>query len=567
MKRILTTYLLFFAGVMTAAAQNAADSLKISGDEERANAEELANFVCEPAVVAKKHVPAGDFFLWYPMGDKAWKASPNAMDKDGGLLANATLIKDGAKLIYYSAKGENGRRNIYRTRMEDGLWSVPEPLFEELTANSDEIYPVISDDGKKLWFASNGLYGMGGYDLYVCNWNPERDDWDSPVNMGFPYSSPADDMLYLDTEDGRYSVFASNRECGSDSLCVYILEFENMPLRKQIGDPARLKEILRLDLADGRKDQGAETSSQQDSQTADYRKKLEEVKKLTSDLDSRFESLEKMRQTYAQNPESGLATEIETGEKSLSQCIAAIDEAKRGLMEEEMRLLRKGIVVDPDKLDGGPEGEKAETSKSFAFAKKSLGEAPQMSFKEPESKFDYSFQVLPVGQYAENQALPDGVIYQIHYITLPNKATMAQLRGMSPVYETVQSNGHHVYRVGIFRTWAEANATLPKVKSLGFKSASVVAFRNGKSCSISEAKANEGSADLWKIEIETGGTLPAEVGAAIRQNCEKDLAKSYSNGKTIYVISPFEDKEEAETLLTLIKAAGAEKASLSIIEQ
>ena len=67
----------------------------------------------------------------------------------------------------------------------------------------------------KILGNSKGLYGMGGYDLYVSQWNSETGDWDVPVNMGFPYSSPYDDFLFINTEDGKYSIFASNRGCDS----------------------------------------------------------------------------------------------------------------------------------------------------------------------------------------------------------------------------------------------------------------------------------------------------------------------------------------------------------------
>lgn len=138
--------------------------------------------------------------------------NPNQLDSLGGDgLARAIYVPDGAGDIYYSAKDEEGIRNIYCTHLSDSLWSVPALINERMTSSSDEIYPMLSPDGQSLYFASKGLYGMGGYDLYVSQWNKETGDWDVPVNMGFPYSSPYDDFLFVNTADGKYSIFASNR--------------------------------------------------------------------------------------------------------------------------------------------------------------------------------------------------------------------------------------------------------------------------------------------------------------------------------------------------------------------
>ena len=192
----------------------------------------MMNFCSEPVAVAKQTFPLKDFFLFYPLRNNSWRKTPNQLDSLGNNdLSRAVYIPEGTRDIFYSAEDEDGIRNIYRTELTDSLWSAPMLINEQLTSSSDEIYPMLSPDGKSLYFASKGLYGMGGYDLYVSNWNDETKDWDVPVNMGFPYSSPYDDFLFINTEDGKYSIFASNRDCSKDSVCIYVLEYDGMPVR------------------------------------------------------------------------------------------------------------------------------------------------------------------------------------------------------------------------------------------------------------------------------------------------------------------------------------------------
>ena len=136
----------------------------------------------------------------------------------------------GSRKLYFSAPDNSGSWNIYSTaKINDSLWSAPAILNENITSMGNELFPILSPDGKTLYFSSNGHYGVGGYDLYVSEWDEEVQDWGVPQNMGFPYSSPADDFLFYNTPDGLYSLFASNRNCAADSLVVYAIDFENMP--------------------------------------------------------------------------------------------------------------------------------------------------------------------------------------------------------------------------------------------------------------------------------------------------------------------------------------------------
>ena len=79
-------------------------------------------------------------------------------------------------------------------RQLDTVWSVPvaEPALS--TSSGNEIFPLLSSDGKTMYFSSDGFYGVGGYDLYKSIWDESSKSWSAPQNLGFPYSSPADDL-------------------------------------------------------------------------------------------------------------------------------------------------------------------------------------------------------------------------------------------------------------------------------------------------------------------------------------------------------------------------------------
>ena len=128
---------------------------------------------------------------------------------------------------------------------------------------------------------------MGGYDLYVSDWDENLKDWGMPVNMGFPYSSPYDDFLYINTADGKYSMFASNRACQADSVDIYVLEFDSMPVRKAIDNPEELEKLCRLEPADDPERLGSSPAAADDMQdNADMRRYSDKLLQVRSLRDS-----------------------------------------------------------------------------------------------------------------------------------------------------------------------------------------------------------------------------------------------------------------------------------------
>lgn len=175
------------------------------------NGQSMLQYAASPAVIAKKTVPRKDFYLWYShLADKSWSADGN-------------YYPEGATKYYFSKNGD-----IYFTsQVDSALWSDPQIVSRDMVSPKDEIFPILSPDGKSLYISSNGLFGMGGYDLYVSHLDPSTKQWGPLQNIGFPFSSVADDLLYTESADGRYIVFASNRECDAASVVIYVVKYDN----------------------------------------------------------------------------------------------------------------------------------------------------------------------------------------------------------------------------------------------------------------------------------------------------------------------------------------------------
>lgn len=534
----------------------------------------MMGFCSQPTVVAKRTFPLRDFFLFYPLKDFSWRKTPNQLDSLGGDdLSRAIYIPDDAKDIYYSAKDEEGIRNIYCTHLTDSLWSAPALINEQMTSSSDEIYPMLSPDGQSLYFASKGLYGMGGYDLYVSNWNSETNDWDMPVNMGFPYSSPYDDFLFVNTEDGKYSIFASNRECGRDSVTIYVLEYDSMPVRKAVTDVGELRTLAALNPAKDPSridnDAAVPDDGQHDEGTKRYMEKMREVRALRDSVARYGKNLDKMRSELAAasaEEKARLTAEISDKELMLPTLNSSLNAAVKELQNIEMDFLANGIVIDTRRLQTEADKDIVGTASGYTFSKNSYGPDLHLEILKPKPSFDYSFMILPEGRFAENNTLPDGIVYQIRIFTLSRKASVSDLNGLSPVFERTTTTGKHAYSVGLFKSYKDALSNLNKVKKRGFRDAQIDAFQNGQIIGVSKARDLESKVRtlmMVRIYPENGQSLSEEAIAAIHEHSDKDLIKSVEAGAVVFTAGPFEDKSQVDALVAALKAAGVENISVT----
>ena len=523
------------------------------------NGKNMARFAQKPKVLAKRRFSLDDFFLYYPLEDRGWRGVPNQLDSSSlDMFSRALYAPDWNDSIFYSARGEDGVRNIYFTEYQDTVWTVPVLAGAEVTSGSDEIYPMLSPGGKTLYFASKGFYGIGGYDLYMSEWDAEKGGWSAPRNMGFPYSSPADDFLFVESEDGRYSLFASNRECPKDSVCVYVLEYEAYPVHVPVENPEELQELSRLE-----PERKAEIRRKADSDfpdndlTRQYMDKMAEVRALRDSISDRSSALEELRTEFAfgNDPEvrSALTEKILRLESDIPRLQDVLDKANAGLRDVEMEFLKKGVFINHDIVNEGDEADVG--NGGYEFRKRSMGGPLDIKVAVPEEKFDYSFMVLDEGRFALDQELPSGIVYQIQMYGSAKKAEARDLRGLSPVYESRSGSGMYIYRVGRFSSFKDASSCMERVRRQGFRSAYITACVDGKDVPVAKARAMEADRNnvplFYQVRIvpESGELDQSFASEVSGKAAGKDLARTErEDGTVIFVVGPFEDRTEADAV-------------------
>ncbi len=129
------------------------------------------------------------------------------------------LTKDGNTLFFSSNReGGFGGFDLYVSHKENGHWSMPINLGNEINTTGNEITPFI--DGLDLYFSSDFHFGLGGFDIFKSTL--ENGQWNPVNNVGKGVNSAQDDMYPVwDKSRSRY-YFTSNRSGGSGNHDIYI---------------------------------------------------------------------------------------------------------------------------------------------------------------------------------------------------------------------------------------------------------------------------------------------------------------------------------------------------------
>ncbi len=137
---------------------------------------------------------------------------------------------DNNTLFFVSArKGGLGEEDIYMTnRLPNGEWGIPKNLGPTVNSPYREAFPVLSEDGKTLYFSSQGHTSMGGYDIFKSKWDEGSKTWGKPINVGYPLNTTDDDMMFSVAKNGRDGYISAWRKEGLGDLDIYKITFNDV---------------------------------------------------------------------------------------------------------------------------------------------------------------------------------------------------------------------------------------------------------------------------------------------------------------------------------------------------
>ncbi len=117
-----------------------------------------------------------------------------------------------------------GGLDIYRaTKDTKGEWSNVKNLGPTINTDLDDDGPFIDYDLVTLYFSSQGRKGMGGFDVFKSTFNPDKNEWSEPENLGYPINTPDNDIYIVFSKDNKRAYYSSVREDGMGYTDIYMI--------------------------------------------------------------------------------------------------------------------------------------------------------------------------------------------------------------------------------------------------------------------------------------------------------------------------------------------------------
>ncbi len=141
--------------------------------------------------------------------------------------AHGYISEDESTLIFSSDRpGGFGGLDLYVSRLDEGgTWGTPVNLGPEINTPFNDDRPFLINNGKTIFFASQGHYTMGGYDIFRSDLQPNG-LWSKPQNIGYPLNTPDDNIFFCPTDNGKAGYMSLIRpDQGAGMEDIYLIKF------------------------------------------------------------------------------------------------------------------------------------------------------------------------------------------------------------------------------------------------------------------------------------------------------------------------------------------------------
>ncbi|MCF8226054.1 MAG: tetratricopeptide repeat protein [Bacteroidales bacterium] len=452
------------------------------------------------------------------------------------------------QFVFFSASetgGKDGFQIMQAKKGKGDRWKNIRPV-DALNTGLNEILPYYDPVGNDLYFASEGLEGLGGFDLYVAHYDTEKHEFSDPVNLGFPVNSVFDDYLFIPGMDLGLITVYSSRHATDSSIASYRLLIAEPRRSLATGSPSEIRNIANLGLSDGDvfkdliasmpaqdygrnktrsdttlmdsgevkadapvtgNDRGLGTNEPL-SEALGYQQKADSLLELsveaevevrqTEDGDKRWEIQKKI---IAWNKMA--ASEQALADSLFSMLAVAGYPGVPGAIEKDTVI--NGITVytytGPDSItdaaklvfrESGPTGSPME---GVTDPEETVSANTADSKDASEGGGLTAFRVLPETPYSEKNPFPpagnepDGAFYRIQIAVYSNQAGYDTFGGIVPIsYEMIPDRGLMRYYAGHFIWYNDAMLALGQLRNLGYTDAYIVAWYNGKKMSYEKVR-------------------------------------------------------------------------------
>jgi hypothetical protein len=429
---------------------------------------------------------------------------------------------------YFSGYGKNNKEGsqIFRVRKGAGKsWGDPQAV-SALNSSGNELLPYFDPIENDLYFASDGRYGVGGFDLYRSHYDEERDQWTDAVNQGFPVNSVADEYLLLPGTDLGMVLFFSTRQGTDSTVTIYRVHLVEPKKKTALNNDKQLREIAQLGGVaeemqaelEATKSQEQQTrvetrtgqnvyvvplsETQEDIPVPAYQETLADALMHQAVSDS-LKDLAAMARTQVRESDDPndrwvWQKQIMVWEKRARDEEQTADQLYAQMEQERTKQEESPAVNPPETIEVDREIDGLTVyryTKPVPESKGQPGTQPPGVKTSPVSPQINRFNILGQTPYSAAKpipmdvVLPPGTFYRIQLGAYGAALDPGTFGGISPLTgEYLKDRGLIKYYAGKFSRYEDASSALPRIHSQGYEDAFIVSWYNGTQVSTQKAK-------------------------------------------------------------------------------
>ncbi|MGK7394728.1 MAG: OmpA family protein [Candidatus Cyclobacteriaceae bacterium M3_2C_046] len=179
----------------------------------------------------------GDIYYSDRQKDGNWsEPEPLTGNINSSYFENAVTINNDKNVLFFSSDrpGGLGGSDIYMSIIDSkGNWSKVTNVGPVINTEFDDEGPFIDYDGKTLYFSSRGHDGMGGFDIYKSEYDSAMEEWETPINLGYPINTPDDDVYFVSTKGGKRGYYSSVKDDGMGYTDIYMVTLPDLSHRNK----------------------------------------------------------------------------------------------------------------------------------------------------------------------------------------------------------------------------------------------------------------------------------------------------------------------------------------------
>lgn len=171
-------------------------------------------------------------FVSYNHGN-AWETpTPLPFNSDSFSCGHPALTENGKRLYFASdMPGGYGEKDIYYADYDaiHNQWSAPINAGPNVNTSEDDMFPTLDNAGN-IYFSSKGWIGMGGFDIFKTR--DSAGTFQQAQNVKYPINSGADDFNFSVMRSSErihpldYAFMSSNRAGGKGDDDIYIVRIK-----------------------------------------------------------------------------------------------------------------------------------------------------------------------------------------------------------------------------------------------------------------------------------------------------------------------------------------------------